>query len=64
MAPFPAVFTLQHIRVYVHTMNCGNEATYVKSPIDEALGFGTALHVLYINLYNGHIQLRGGFDYP
>jgi len=63
VAPFPAVFTLQHTRVHVRTMNCGNEAAYVEPPVDETLGFGITLHIPYINLYNGHVQLREYFDY-
>jgi len=64
MAPFSAVFILQYTRVRVHTMNCGNEAAYVEPPINEALGFGITLHVPYIDLYNGYVQLREDFDYP
>jgi len=55
IALFPAVFTLRHSRVYIYTINCGDEATYIEPPVDEALGFGIALCVPYINLYNGHV---------
>jgi len=63
IAPFPAVFTLWYSRVHVCTTNCGNEAAYIESPVDKALGFGTTLCVPYINLYNEHVQLRGDLDY-
>ena len=63
VTPFPAVFTLQHTRVHVHTINCGDEAAYIEPPVDEALGFGTTLCIPYIDSYNGHVQLRGDFDY-
>jgi len=55
MALFPAVFILQHSRVYVYTTNYDDKATYIEPPVDEALGFGTALCVLYIDLYNKHV---------
>ena len=55
MALLPVVFTLQHSRVYVCTMNCGDETAYIKPPVDKALGFGTTLCIPYINPYNGHV---------
>ena len=64
VTPFPAVFTLQHFQVHVHTMNCSNEAVYIEPPVDEAPNFDTALCIPNIELYNRHIRLWGDFDYP
>jgi len=64
VALFPAVFTLWHTRVHVYTANCGNKAAYIEPSVDKALGFGTTLHIPYINSYNGHIRLREDFYYP
>jgi len=36
-------------------MNCSDEAAYVEPPVDETLGFGIALHISYIDPYNGHV---------
>ena len=64
VTPFPVVFTLQHSQIHVYTTNCGNEATYVELPINEAFGFDTALHIPNIKLHNKHVGLWRDFDYP
>ena len=55
MILFPAVFTLQHSGVHVCAMNCSNKAANIESLIDKTLGFGTALHISYIDSDDGHV---------
>jgi len=49
VAPFPIVFTLWYAWVYVGTMNCGDEASYIESSVDEAFGLEPALSVPDVN---------------
>jgi len=49
VAPFPTVFALWYTRVHVGITNCGNEASYIESSVDEALGLGPALSIPDVN---------------
>jgi len=62
MTLFPIVFTLWYSEVHVYTMNHGNEATNIKSPIDKTLSFGSTLSILDIDPDDGHIWFGGYLD--
>jgi len=56
VSPFPAVLALGDSWVHVHSPDGSNVLSYIKAPVDEHLGIGPALDVLYIDLYNGHVR--------
>lgn len=62
MTPFPTVFTLWYSRVHICTMNHGNEATNIKSPVDETLSFGSALSIPDIDPDDRYVQFEGYLD--
>ena len=60
--PFPAVFTLWDIWVYICTMYYNNETSYIEVSVDDRFGFGTVLSVPNIDPNNGHIWFQRNFD--
>jgi len=43
-----ATFVLENSRVYIHTLNSGNIASYVKAPVNQIFSIVTTLNILYI----------------
>ena len=60
--PFPAVFTLWDIWVYICTMYYNNETSYIEVSVDDRFGFGTVLSVPNIDPNNGHIWFQRNFN--
>ena len=55
VSPFSAVLALGDSWVHVHSPNGSDVLSYVETPVDEHLGIGPALNVLYVNPYYGHV---------
>ena len=62
MSPFPTVFTLRNVWVYVGTMDCSNVASNIEVLIDKTFDFGTTLNIPNIKLYDSYIQFKKDFD--
>ena len=62
MLPSPAVFALRDTRISVSAPDCSDEAPDIEAPIDETLGFCTALSIPDINPYDGHVQFGWNFN--
>jgi len=56
MSPSPAVFALGDTGISVSTPDCSDEASNIEAPIDETLGFRTALSIPDVDPYDGHVQ--------
>jgi len=62
MSPFPAVFTLWNIRVYICSINSGNWTSNIESPVNNFFGFRAVLHILYVNPNDRHIWFQRDLD--
>jgi len=57
VSPFSAILALGDPWVHICSPDSSNVLSYIKAPIDEHLGIGPALDILYIDPYNGHVRL-------
>ena len=55
---FSVVFILKNAKVYIHTLNSGNIAFYIKTSINQAFSSATTLNIPYIQPNNSHVWLR------
>jgi len=63
VTPFPAIFALGNVWIHVCTLNSGDESSYVEPSVNKGFSFGATLSILNVDLYYGHIRLRGNLDY-
>ena len=64
MSPLSAVFALGYTQVYVCPFNSRDISANVKTPINKALSFASALLIPNVNLDNWHVWLGWYFDNP
>ena len=62
MIPFPTFFTLWYSWVHISTINCGNKASNIEPPINEALYFYAALSIPNVDPDNGYVRFGRHFD--
>jgi len=61
---FPTIVTLRNAGIHVGAPYCSDIPTTIEGVIDEHFGLGTILGIPYVDPDNGHVRLRGCFDYP